>query len=244
MEIDITQLCNYAYGFLPKQKMEEIRQAIEQEPDLRYQYEGILEIMRRFPDKDPEEVAEEMAARIIAKVQAQVQEATSSASPQKKGRMLSMWPALAAAASILIVIGIYLFNNEPTAEQMAMNYVQETPSLETGRDSSYNQSSWREYWEQKDFTRVVNLLAANETPAHTESFVLGVAYLRLDPPQYTNAKKSFNLTLTNGMVYRSKSNFYLGVIEILEHHPEAAIPYLSASSEPSAQLLLKRLKAR
>lgn len=243
MEIDITQLCNYAYGFLPKQKMEEIRAAIEQNPDLRYQYEGIREIMQRFPEKDPEEVAEEMADRIIAKVEAEIQKGTSS-TPKKEGRILSMWPAIAVAASILIVIGLYLFNNEPSAEQMAMNYLQETPSLEMGRDSSYDQSAWREYWEQKDFVRVVNLLAANKSPAHTESFVLGVAYLQLTPPLYSNAKKSFTVTLNNGMVYRSKSNFYLGIIEILEHHPDAAIPYLSASSEPSAQLLLNRLKAR
>jgi hypothetical protein len=244
METDITLLCNYANGLLPKKRMDEIHDEIQKNPELRFQYEGILEIMRLYPDRDPEEVADEIGQRIVNKIENKIQQDNSHTENNKKGKVRSLWPFLAAAASIVIIIGIYFSLNKPSAEQMAMNCLKETPILETGRDSSSENLEWKEYWEQKNYQRIVNIISIEDTPNHTDFFVLGVSYMKLNPPNFIEAKKSFESTISKGMVYRSKSFLYLGIIEIIQHHPELAIEHLKNSSEPQAQLILKRLQEK
>ncbi len=161
--IDNSLLIEYAHGLLVPEIAAKVKRALEEDETLRWEYEGIIQLMNDFPDKDPEVILDEMVAHLQ----------TRTGLPQilqqtKRSKVIMLWKPLTVAASIIIVTAIWLLVNYQNKRQdpikFAMQVVSEARFTDDTRgDTIQLNSTWQEYFKKQSYDSVINIITAKNS---------------------------------------------------------------------------------
>lgn len=242
IEINTLLLINYAHGLLAPEISFKVKNALEGDETLRLQYQGIVKLMKDYPDKDPEVVLDEMYRSLNKKAHSPVHEKNAGSV-----HSIKWWRPLVAAASIILLIGFaFIFkwqNDRSNPELLAKTLVEEATYSEATRDGTSPVSAWQEAFTKEDFNFVIRELKAKDGLNHTEQFYLGLSYLKLSPPQAANAEMVLQKATVPGMEYVDNTWLYLGIAQLLQKKNKEAIQSLVKIKEnPQAAELLERLR--
>jgi len=152
-EISTTDLINYQYGLASNQRRSEISQALIEDEFVHLQYQGIKALDLAFPDEDREAILDQAAEELLLQIPKLKNQGIQGESkntdkkdetkytsgqkdhPAKPGLVLPLWTRYLAAASVVCVLGIALYNNQFVSTsapdtQMASNKDAEIPQEE------------------------------------------------------------------------------------------------------------------
>ena len=68
MQITTSILVSHAYGLLAPNISQQVKETLLTDETLRWQYEGILQLMKDYPDDDPEDLVEKMSEIVSNKI--------------------------------------------------------------------------------------------------------------------------------------------------------------------------------
>lgn len=224
----------------------QVKQALEKEELLRAQYEGIVELIKKYPDEDPEELLEQMSAGTQPLSKEDRPQPAPAIKPTTR-----RWLPIAAAIILLAGVGTYIAvqSNDHSAKELA------TAMIKEGNTHPYSGATrgsiapagaaiaWKEAFVNNNYDIVVLYLQGNAQRSNEAQFFLALAYLKVTPPQPGKAASLLKeLTATNNE-YTPDAWLYLGLAQALEDKRQEAIESLS-HVEPTAQVkaLLDRLR--
>ncbi len=241
--IDNSLLIEYAHGLLVPEIAAKVKQALAEDETLRWEYDGIIQLMNDFPDKDPDEVLNKMVENLQIR----------TASPQvlqqtKRSKVVTLWKPLTVAASVIVVAAVLLLLNFSNKRQDPVKLAEQIVSEarftdDTRGDSILSSATWQEYFKKQSYDSAINLLTAKSSLNHQEQFYLGLSYLKVSPPQPGKATLFLKEATTSGIEYQSDAWLYLGISQILENKNNEAIKSLeNIKQHPQATELLERLR--
>ena len=250
--ISISILINHAYGLGSPARREFIKKTLQEDADLRIRYEGILQLINEYPDKDPEEMLDNMAAEIKRRMVKPVEEPVVAegrvrsipVAASHKARTIPVWVKWAAAVLfVALIIPVYNLVTRNSSAQYRAQQIADTPyGIESEKGDNGPPEAWKESFKKKDYAAVISELQSKASLPHEDQFYLGLSYLKIKPARLDDAQAAFQKAAASGILFRSEAWLYLGVVQILKGSPKEAEQSLKNSEDSQATELLARLR--
>ncbi|MEP7168665.1 MAG: hypothetical protein ABI855_04790 [Bacteroidota bacterium] len=239
-EIDVSLLISYAKGLLFEDAAEKVRKALEDNEMLRWEYEGILQLLKDFPDRDPEKLLEEISAKALEKTETYI-------APQgKKNKIISfnnLKYAIAACLIIALVSTVLFksFNDKTNMMQLAENEVKTYKELPDVTRGEANEYSWINDFAFGKFDNVIQAIQTKKKVTSTDNFYIGLCYLKIEHPRPEKAEQYLNKALLD-LQFQSDAYLFLGISQLSQKKNTEAKESLSHSKHPQAAVLLDLMR--
>ncbi len=245
LKINTQILVSYAYGLLAPGVANQVKNALEADETLRWEYEGIQQLMKDFPDEDPEELLAQMSATIESSAaNAVLPRASEESSSRSHNWLIAATILLIVIASVLIVVN---GNRSLSAQQLAEEMIASLPANPYDNDTrgslDGDTTNWKRNFAGNDFLTVISRLENKSNRSYEEQFFLAVAYLSATPPQPAAAEALLTEVSATENEFRSDAWLYLGLAQTLQNKKEAALESLG-HVEQTAQVKALRERLR
>jgi hypothetical protein len=246
LEVTISLLVSYAYGMLAPGIAMQVKEALEQDELLRLQYQGIIQLIKEYPDQDPEELLEQMGANVQQKVDAALQHSQAATKP-----LYRRWWLMAAMIIVLAGVGTFIAvqSNHHSAKELAAAIIKDgstNPYDNATRSSivpSDSSVAWKEAFVQNNYDAVISYLQDRTPLSNEEQFFLALAYLKATPPQPVKAEPLLRQLVAANSDYTPDAWLYLGLTQTLEDKRKEAIESLNhVEQTDQVKDLLERLR--
>lgn len=213
------KLEEYAQGKLQGEEQAKIEAWLAEDEEARTVLEGIRELQRQIPDdseraafkqKTRDDIVQAMASKLGANQQ-------NPKEPALKPTYRKPWPAIVAAASVALLIGLgvwLLMPTSPSSDAIMADMLEEPYEISKvnlmGSGADKDIPAWQKAYEAGEYQKVITELSGKESLEDEALFFLGMSHLYLG--EYKTATDLLqNPQLRSSKPYGQQSKYFLAI---------------------------------